>query len=303
MVRSGQVVEASSLGMPGGHWTGIGLLAPVSTEQGYFATALVGDLGSLPAPLIEGYSVTAVTEPDCGTCTGSTCPALAANLTIFRDSVTVWTGVLLPGEEAQYRDPADQSGVNVTFISGKASPSLCPNASPCMIGPQPVSIFTVSVTPSSEGGLPLPGTKTGSVSVLSVPSGSLVYLDQELLGSTPVTRSGLLPGSYLVRVEKEGYLTWEKSVTVHPDSSNILTAGLVSGSGSLSIKSFPWNAGILLDGQMKGYTPLLIQGLPAGSHSLEITKPGYQSKTEIVQVPAGSIRLVVITLSPEAVES
>ena len=84
--------------------------------------------------------------------------------------------------------------------------------------------------------------------------------------------------------------------------SNILTAGLVSGSGSLSIKSFPWNARILLDGEMKGYTPLLIQNLPVGSHALEIEKPGYQTATKTVQVPAGSIGLVVITLTPEATE-
>ena len=119
---------------------------------------------------------------------------------------------------------------------------------------------------------------------------------------TPVTRTGLEPGSYQVRVEKQGYLTWEKSLTIRPGSSNILTAGLVSGSGSLSIKSFPWNAKILLDGQMKGYTPLLIQGVPAGSHDLELEKPGYQTAAETVQVPAGGIRLVVITLTPEAAE-
>jgi hypothetical protein len=299
MIRSGQVIEASSLGMPGGHWTGIGALAPVYAEQGYFATALIGDLHSLPVPLIEGYSVTAVTEPDCDNCTGSTCLATYARITLARNGETVGGVTLYPGTTYQYNDEDDHSGVDVAFLSGRASASLCPNASPFMIGPQPVSIFTVSVTPSSEGRFPLPGTETGSVSVLSVPSGSLVYLDQELLGPTPITRSGLQPGTYTVTVKKEGYLTWEKFLTIRPGSSNVLTAGLVSGSGSLSIKSFPWNARILLDGQEKGYTPLLIQNVPAGTHNLEIEKPGYQTATESVQVPAGSIRLVVITLSPE----
>ncbi len=302
LIRSGQVVEASSLGMPGGHWTGIGLLAPVYAEQGYFATALVGDLGSLPVPLIDGYSVTAVTEPDCDTCTGSTCSATLARITVARNGETVGTATLYPAETYQYRDEEDHSGMDVAFITGRASAASCPNASPFMTGPQPVSVFTVSVIPASGGGTPFPGTETGSVSVLSVPSGSLAYLDQELLGTTPVTRSGVEPGSYQVRVEKQGYLPWEKSLTIRPGSSNVLTASLVSGSGSLSIKSFPWNATILLDGQMKGYTPLLIQNLPAGSHNLEIEKPGYQTATQTVQVPAGSIRLVVITLSPEAAE-
>ncbi|HON81252.1 MAG TPA: PEGA domain-containing protein [Methanoregulaceae archaeon] len=302
MILSGQVIEASSLGMPGGHWTGIGVLAPIYAEQGYFGTALVGDPGSLPVPLIDGYSVTPVTEPDCHTCTGSVCEAILARITVSRNGETVATASLYPGDTCLYLDQEDQSGVNVTFISGQASAALCPNASPFMTGPQPISIFTVLVIPRSGEVSPFPEAKTGSVSVLSVPSGSRVYLNHELVGSTPITRPGLMPGSYVVRVEKEGYLTWEKSITIHQGSSNILTAGLVSGSGSLSIKSFPWNARILLDGEMKGYTPLLIQNLPVGSHALEIEKPGYQTATKTVQVPAGSIGLVVITLTPEATE-
>jgi hypothetical protein len=302
IIRSGQVVEVSSLGMPGGHWTGIGVLTPVYAEQGYFATALVGDPSSLPVPLINGYSIIAETEPDCDNCSGSICPATFARITVTRNGAIRETATLYPAESYQYRDEKDKSGVDVAFISGLASAALCPNSSPFMTGVQPISIFTVSLIPPSGERSPIPGADTGSVSILSVPSGSVAYLGHEMLGVTPITSSGLQPGLYTVTLKKDGFLTWEKQITIRPGIPNLVTAKLVPGFGTLSVKSFPLNASILLDGEMQGYTPLIIPNVPAGPHFVEITKPGYQAVTKTAQVPAGSIGLVVASLSTDPSE-
>jgi hypothetical protein len=197
MIRSGQIIEASSLGNPGGHWTGIGLLEPAYEEQGYFATAIVGDIDSLPAPLIAGYSVTAVTEPDCETCAGSTCPANLARITVARNGETVGTATLFPAGTYQYHDDGDNSSVMVTFIAGQASASQCPNASPFMTGPQPISIFTVSVIPSPERVSSFPGNKNGSIAVQSVPStlSSLPGYADALAAANGTTSGTTLSGS------------------------------------------------------------------------------------------------------------
>ena len=201
LIRSGQVVEASSLGNPGGHWTGIGVLAPVYEEQGYLATAIVGDIDSLPAPLVAGYSVTTETEPDCETCTGSTCAAILARITVSRNGEIVGTATLSPADTYQYSDEEDHSGVDVAFISGQASAALCPNASPFMTGPQPISIFTVSVTPPSEGVSSFPGTENGSIPLQSVPSAlSSLPGYADALAAAKGTTSGTTPSGSLKRL-------------------------------------------------------------------------------------------------------
>jgi len=300
VVRSGQVVEASSLGIPGGHWTGIGVLVPVYEEKGYFATGLVGDLGSLPAPLISGYSVTAVTEPDCGNCPGSTCPALSANLTIFRDGVEVWNGMLLPGEDIQYRDPLDQSGLYISFVSGSASSRLCPNATGGMTGPQTLSIFIVRADRPGTGPVPtMTPLKAGSLSILSFPSGATVILDGEEHGVTPSSVSGLDPGEYALSLEKEGYSPFEKNVTIHPGLPSTVTATLQPLYGSLRIQSSPSQATVMVNGEEKGVTPLVVEGLSPGEYTVTVSKTGYRAVNRTAAVSAGQEKFIYVTLSPE----
>ncbi len=56
--------------------------------------------------------------------------------------------------------------------------------------------------------------KTGMLLVKSVPDGARVLLDGELRGATDSTLSSLKPGTYHLKIEKEGYLSWEKDVEV-----------------------------------------------------------------------------------------
>ncbi|MBM3211229.1 PEGA domain-containing protein, partial [Candidatus Poribacteria bacterium] len=46
--------------------------------------------------------------------------------------------------------------------------------------------------------------------------------------------------------------------------------------GSLSVSSDPPGAGVILDGEFKGNTPIIIYGLPIGQHSLKLLKSGHE---------------------------
>lgn len=63
--------------------------------------------------------------------------------------------------------------------------------------------------------------KTGGIHVEVPTSGALFYLDDEFAGSGTIFQKSfftqnLTPGVYTVRVEKEGYLPWQKELEVFP---------------------------------------------------------------------------------------
>lgn len=55
---------------------------------------------------------------------------------------------------------------------------------------------------------------TGIISVSSIPDGALVYLNDVPKDATNTSISGLKPGEYSLRLEKQGFANWEKKVEV-----------------------------------------------------------------------------------------
>ena len=57
-------------------------------------------------------------------------------------------------------------------------------------------------------------TTTGIILVKSVPDGARVHVDGELAAATDSTITGIKEGVYNLKIEKEGYVSWEKIVEV-----------------------------------------------------------------------------------------
>jgi hypothetical protein len=66
--------------------------------------------------------------------------------------------------------------------------------------------------------------------------------------------------------------------------------------GSVSIKSNPPGAAVYLDGQLAGYSPTTLPGVPAGKHLLVLKLPGYENWGQTVQVEGGGIQSLEIKL-------
>jgi len=301
VIQSGDTVEATTIGIPGGSWTGIGLLVPVYGEAGLYATDLFGDIVSLPAPLISSYMISAVTAPDCMNCTGSVCPADSAALSIFRGGVIQLNGTILPGQAWRYENGMDHSAVSVRFIRGQASAHLCPNASGGLGGVQPVSVFIVHVDPPSisPGPTVVPPLKAGSLSILSFPSGALVILGGKEMGVTPCTTSDLDPGEYSLVLEKEGCVPFEKNVTIHTGRTTTVTAILEPLYGRLRVQSSPSQAMVMVNGEEAGVTPLVVGGLSPGEYTVTVSKTGYRAVNKTAVVSAGHEKLLYVALSPK----
>lgn len=55
---------------------------------------------------------------------------------------------------------------------------------------------------------------TGTLVITSVPKGAMVYLDEEPYSATNTSISSLKPGRYKAKIQKQGYSTWEKEITI-----------------------------------------------------------------------------------------
>jgi hypothetical protein len=141
----GEQAVVTSLGGPGEQWITLAkIYGPRETEQ--LITDIVGDPRTVPLPLIGDYSVETSTVPDCNACTGTTCTAKQANVTVKSSGSEVSEKTLAPGESLSYNGRNDGSGVMVKFISGQAASESCPGKAG-MTGPQAVSVYVVKVTP------------------------------------------------------------------------------------------------------------------------------------------------------------
>lgn len=89
-----------------------------------------------------------------------------------------------------------------------------------------------SLNPSPN--LPLVVKKTGILAVRSVPDAAKIYLDDKLVDTTNATISSIEPGSFNIKVKKEGFETWEKQVEVLDDKVTDITALLVLKGGGLN---------------------------------------------------------------------
>jgi len=78
---------------------------------------------------------------------------------------------------------------------------------------------SVPPTPSTPAG-------TGTLVVDSRPTGAHVFLNNRLIGVTPLTLQGITAGDHVIRLQHDGYETWTGAVRVVPNESARVTASL-----------------------------------------------------------------------------
>lgn len=80
-----------------------------------------------------------------------------------------------------------------------------------------------------EGGRPAPApgmSGVGSLTVQSRPAGARVFVNDRLIGSTPLAIPGLPAGPATVRIDMEGYRTWITTVRVNAGKQAKVAASL-----------------------------------------------------------------------------
>lgn len=95
----------------------------------------------------------------------------------------------------------------------------------------------------------------GILDVNSTPMGAKIILDGKELGVTPSVYPNVLIGTHALRIEKEGYKTVEKSVTIAEKKRLLVEEKLEKGK-NIAFFSREINAAIFIDGEYFGIYPI-----------------------------------------------
>ena len=118
----------------------------------------------------------------------------------------------------------------------------------------------------------------GSVEFLVEPSGAELKLNKSKdTFKTPVRLKDLKAGTYAYTLSAAGHETEKGRFEFLPGKNVLITAKLQSSAGLVSVISRPRGATVLLDGREVGTTPLALEEVEAGAHSVQIMKRGYAS--------------------------
>ncbi len=145
--------------------------------------------------------------------------------------------------------------------------------------------------------LPLPGL----VTVETKPAGTRVLVDGQPMGDTPLADLALEPGERQIRLEADRYLVHEQVFDVTGRQlSQQLSVELQPAWAELSLSSEPAGANILVDGDIVGVTPAVLEVLQ-GDHQLMLQRPTFASWQQDLVVTAGQLQdLGTIELQPAA---
>ena len=167
--------------------------------------------------------------------------------------------VTLPGHQ-----PAQQ---RVELASGQAA----------MLSLQPKRSEAIKSEAAEVGAERTP--RFGSLSVnMKVKSGADVYLDGRWIGENPLTFTRCPAGPHKVVIRHPLYYRLWRQINCVPGGTVKIAAEMLPRYGKVMVTSAVKGAGILLDGDPVGRTPMLIDEVTSGKHTLQILDDTWQSK-------------------------
>lgn len=233
-------------------------------------------------------------------------PTLASSLPPAPASVAEATtpspAAAVPARAATVTAPAPQSG-------SQPSPAQPASASASQASSTPPAARPRAVAP------PRPAPPKGRLTIRSTPAGARVSVDGRAVGVTPLTVDALAAGTRVVRIAHQGYVTAQRRVRIGstqtaqsievaleatrparpaamprpaPDQTSGLPAEARGAKvGSLMVDSRPAGARVFVDGKMVGTTPMLLDAVATGEHSVRLERDGFSPWTSTTTVSGG----------------
>ena len=135
----------------------------------------------------------------------------------------------------------------------------------------------------------------GVIYIWAYPENTQVYVNNQYLGEAPLSTDLLTPGEYHIRLSQPDYYDTDITAEVFPLHIQEVGGRLKQkvGNSTLFISSTPEKAEAFLDNTYIGVTPLKVEKILAGGHSLAFMKPGYHlyKKTYIIY-PADDCEII-----------
>ena len=130
-------------------------------------------------------------------------------------------------------------------------------------------------------------------------AGADVSIEGSLLGRTPLVDFEMEPGVHRIEFSADRYLPEVRELNVEGGRERqLLTAELTPDWAPVTISTVPPGAGIVVDGETVGITPMDVE-ITAGEHQIEVHLSGHNAWGMLLNVAAGAAQsLPLITLDP-----
>lgn len=154
-----------------------------------------------------------------------------------------------------------------------------------------------------------PISTASALQVNSTPK-TTVFLNGNHVGQTPYYDEKLKSGDYTIKLVPEtqsgnDIISWEGKIKLNTDVLTVVNRDLkrsenessgeilnlesigTKEAGEIMVMTLPDEAGVKLDGQEKGISPLLLKNITAGDHELVLSSIGYTDKIVRIRVTNG----------------
>ena len=147
-----------------------------------------------------------------------------------------------------------------------------------------IIVMAILVDWSAEGPLTRLVLGTSTLRVNTVPDGASVFLDAELIGTTPL-RHELRPGNTVLKLEHPFHPNHVERLELLRGKTKMLGIALEPAFGNLEIITNPKAAQVILNGEeLDGRTPIKLRDLPTGIHDVGVFIYGREPITETITV-------------------
>jgi hypothetical protein len=125
-------------------------------------------------------------------------------------------------------------------------------------------------------GFPKPIWGRESLEIDGLPVSGTVYINNQAIGTAPITLRHLQPGRYWVKVLLDGYEDYEKIVELPPSPGKVFyfLQRIIPKTALVNINSKPVGAYVYIDDKLIGATPQTLE-LDPGKHLLKVVSSGY----------------------------
>ncbi|NTV84848.1 MAG: PEGA domain-containing protein, partial [Bacteroidales bacterium] len=124
-----------------------------------------------------------------------------------------------------------------------------------------------------------PTSTLANVSINSVPTGAPFWINEKFYGQTPARVSDLPPGSYSLKIQKDGFRAYFSKMVLTEKNNQPILVSLIPYAGMLLIRTLPESVSVHLNGKKIAgdRSPYVQSNLPVGKYMLEAFRKGYSS--------------------------
>ena len=139
----------------------------------------------------------------------------------------------------------------------------------------------------------------GTLQIESEPEGADVWLNGVEAGQTPL-KTEPMGGGYKLELRKDGWQPILDKVKIEPGV--LLTMPQFKFrkvDGKLELTSEPSGARVMLNGEFRGHTPIILKIISEQDHQIRLSKSGFMTASRSIRVERDKPKIVDIRLEPE----